>query len=100
MKSLIIKTILATSISAAAVSLAQAHGSKAIQAGEALKVVVADVQKNVSREDMRLFQSIKAELTGHEQFAVTVQFSDQRQLTYQCNENEEVEPAVWVCKQN
>lgn len=77
--------------------VAFADGSRAAQAGEALKVVISDVQKTITREEMRLFKSIHAEQTGHEAFAVTVEFTDQRQLQYQCVENEEVEPAVWVC---
>lgn len=84
-------------ISSAVSVVALAHGSRAAQAGEAIKVVIADVQKTITREDMRLFKSIQAEQTGHEAFAVTVGFTDQRQLQYQCTENEEVEPAVWVC---
>lgn len=78
-------------------NIASADGSRAAQAGEALKVVISDVQKTITREEMRLFKSIHAEQTGHEAFAVTVEFTDQRQLQYQCVENEEVEPAVWVC---
>lgn len=93
----ILKTISAFIVTACMTNVASAHGSRAAQAGEAIKVVIADVQKNVTREEMRLFKSIHAEQTGHELFAVAVEFTDQRSLQYQCAENEEVEPAVWVC---
>ncbi len=93
----ILKTISAMIVTVGMANVASAHGSRAAQAGEAIKVVIADVQKSVTREEMRLFKSIHAEQTGHELFAVAVEFTDQRSLQYQCAENEEVEPAVWVC---
>lgn len=75
-----------------------AHGTTAEQAVDSVEAAVALFQKTVPTDVRKKFQSIRAEKTGHEQFQVTIGLSDTTETSYQCVENEEVDPVVWECQ--
>lgn len=78
-------------------STAWANGSTAFQATGALTAALADVEKTEAPETIDLLKSVNAELTGHETFTVTMVFTDNKQIQYNCPEDESVYPAVWKC---
>ncbi len=75
-----------------------ADGNLAHQAEGALTAALTALQKTESKENLYLFKSVAAEaVAGREAFAVTISFSDSKQIKYDCAENESVKPALWVC---
>lgn len=75
-----------------------ADGNLAHQAEGALTAALAALQKTEPQENLYLFKSVAAEaVEGREAFAVTVGFSDSKQIQYDCAEDERVKPALWVC---
>ncbi len=77
---------------------AQAHGTIASQAAQAVLAASTTFNATTTRDTQRLFKSVNAELTGHEQFAVQIVLTSGQTTKYNCTENEEVSPAVWECK--
>jgi hypothetical protein len=82
---------------ALATSAAWANGNVAQQADGALSAALAELQKTEPSENLDLLKSVTAELTGHETFTVTMVFSDNKYIQYNCPEDESVNPAIWVC---
>ncbi len=75
-----------------------AHGSVAQQASDAVSKAVESFTAANPSEVRRQFLSISAELTGHEQFSVTITLKDRAtQFKYDCKENEDADPVIWEC---
>ena len=77
---------------------AQAHGTLASQAAQAVLAASSTFNATATRDTQRLFKSVHVELTGHEQYAVQITLTSGQATNYNCTENEEVSPAVWECK--
>jgi hypothetical protein len=78
--------------------VAWADGNLAHQAEGALTAALTALQKTEPEEHLYLFKSVSAQaVEGHEAFAVTIGFSDSKQIQYDCAENESVKPVIWVC---
>lgn len=75
-----------------------ANGNLAHQAEGALTAALTALQKTESEEHLYLLKSVAAEaVAGREAFAVTIGFSDNKQIQYDCAEDESVNPVLWIC---
>ncbi len=79
-------------------SLTFAHGSVPHQAADAIEKAVETFEATQTQDTRRLFQSISANKTGHEQFAVTIGLRNGATIAYSCQEDESVNPVVWNCR--
>ncbi len=80
-------------------NLSFAHGQLAQQASDAIEVATEIFVSTQPQQVRSQFSSISATLTGHEQFAVFITLKDgTTKFTYNCVENEDVEPVIWECQ--
>lgn len=79
-------------------SFALAHGPVAEQGSEAVRAATKMFLSSQPKEMTRQFQSVFADMTGHEQFKVVFTLKDGKEFTYACMENEISEPVVWECE--
>lgn len=79
-------------------SLVFAHGPKAEQASEAVKAATQLFLKKNASETTKQFQSVSAVFTGHERLTVVIGTANNtKKFSYDCSENEMVEPVEWEC---
>ena len=75
-----------------------AHGTPASQAAAAITVATNMFNASAARDVQRQFLGVSATLAGHERFTVTIALKNKTTISYDCIENEDVDPVVWECK--